>query len=185
MPNPLVKIGPQSTSKTPSRPQPLEPEPEAYAGDNFPYRGTQTHGVEPLYESAPELEYGEGRLVEYEEPETKAEQAEPIPVRIVQEAGRELRMANAVVQTAYGTGKGVRASRILGRDDKRSSATIKNLNTATVWLGHTEAAAKVGSGFPLEDGQDYTTQSQGEWFAAIDQVDDAPVYVVVEYAVHA
>lgn len=177
--NPLTKLGPMRTSKKPQRPTPEQPVPEAYAGHNNPYRGVEAHGVEPTEEPLDELDYSDGRLVEYEEPE---QQPEPVPVRVVTEGSRELKKFRPVVAHAGGTDRG-RPFQILGADDTRDRATIHNNNTATVYIGSTPEEASVANGFPIEENGTYATSSQDELYAFINQAAIAEVRIAIEYTV--
>lgn len=62
---------------------------EKYAGQNFPYRGTQAHGVEPTHAPVDVPEWDDEREgILYDEP---IGEADPVPVRIITGYGRELR----------------------------------------------------------------------------------------------
>src|SRR5258706_16098733 len=96
MPNPFMRVGAAKSSKEPpdyERPTgAVDPVPEGVSGAVFAYRGQETHGV-PTTLSAhggdPD-EYADAARydVHYVAPE---DEVEPIPVRIVLDAGRELR----------------------------------------------------------------------------------------------
>lgn len=176
--NPFVKTGSANLGKVPVRPEAIEPVPEAYVGTNHPYRGTETHGVEDTVDPLPGLEYGTGRLIEYDDPPTEPA---PIPVKIVTEGGREIKRFRPVISYAGGT-TSIQPRMILGADDARSQATIKNINTAIVWIGHEPEYATALSGYPLRQYETYVTQTQEQVYASIEQAADAQVHILIEYA---
>lgn len=157
----------------------VQPELEFYSGQNFPYRGTQAHGVDPnaTPEEVPGYEMGVG--VEYAEP---VPEPEPVPVRIVQYRGRERRRLRVIVAYAGGTNYG-KARQILGEDDCRTSARIKNNGANTVWISHSAETATDMFGYPLATGQDYQTLTQEAVYASVEDALDAPVSIAIEYSV--
>lgn len=131
MPNPLMRLGNGARTST-DAPERVVPVPEEYEGDNFPYRGTQTHGVEPVHVPE-EMRDWEGVVpAEYRvvEPEP-----EPTPVRIVQTGGRELHKWQ--VRRDYATGV---VSRVAGRNDARTTLRVRNLGASSTTAGTANAA---------------------------------------------
>lgn len=134
----------------------VQPTPERYAGENNPYRGVQEHGVEPTEESMQPPAHAEGRPVVYEEP---PEEQEPVPVRIVGEFGREIRLGQTDSVTLL---KGQKRQ-LLGKDDKRISALVRNMDEAeTVYIGFTNNISSFAGGYPLEPNAEMPLVVQGE-----------------------
>ena len=119
MPNPLARV--QVTSKEPpKRPDAIPPVPEHYEGDNNPYRGIEDHGVKPDVKPSPtqaDWDTREGRT--YMAP---AEEYEPIPVRIVQQHGNELRRMRVHRMSVDNS----RGQQLVGRNLARQSILVSN-----------------------------------------------------------
>ncbi len=137
----------QETDEGPRPGTAIKPIPETYAGQNFPYRGTETHGVDPIYDVEPPPEQWEGGMV----PVSVAEPEEPqkvIPVRIVEESSEEY--------DDWATGQadiGVNPTQIVGRNPRRSSLKIRNLSaTVVVYVGKDMGGANFFSGWPIDPG---------------------------------
>jgi hypothetical protein len=176
MPNPLIRSIPLNTSKEPQR-QGIEPVPEEYEGDNNPYRGIETHGVEPTVEPREVPGHGQGRMVTYEAPEPEPE---PIPVVIRQMGGRELRRSR--VYRAYATASA--PAQIVGRDDNRSKVKIKNLGASDVYIGDSSTTANAMHSWPLAQGEDYESNTQDTLYAMSSHASDSmQVSVMIEYSV--
>lgn len=129
MPNPFSSLARvQVTSKNaPERPEAIPPVPEHPAGDNNPYRGTESHGVAAVNKPSPtqgDWDTQEGRTY------LPAEQEyEPIPVRIVQEHGNEFRQFRVHKFTILGV------TMILPRNLSRISARLRNSGNEVLYLG--------------------------------------------------
>jgi hypothetical protein len=113
----------------------------------FPYRGTETHGVQPAHKPP---EYDDDEWTEddeskhYDQPETEVE---PIPVRIVQEFAnprKEIRTRQMPVsQTPV---------EIVNRNEARSRVWVKNIDqTNAVYIGNDGNVTTV-SGYKLVAG---------------------------------
>lgn len=116
----------------PERPQHVEPVPEHYQGVNFPYRGTENHGV-----AAPDhAEYDTREFEATFEDEANYLPAEaetpPIAVRVVNKTARERREFRSSRFTLTDS-----PQQMLGRNDKRTSVRIRSRasNTGTAWVG--------------------------------------------------
>lgn len=179
MRNPLTQR--QSvTSKKPNRPQATEPVVESYVGDNHPYRGTEAHGVKDTTEPLEDMDYSEGRPVMYDEP-SEIDEPDPIPVVVVNRSGRERRKMRTIIGYAGGTDFGS-ARRVLGEDESRTNARIKNTQAQTVYLGSEPHLAKSGYGYPLAQNETYDTRTQEEVFASVDNATDVALPVIIEYS---
>ena len=177
MRNLLTNVPLRTSKEAPDR-TPITPVPESYAGHNFPYRGIETHGVEPTEQPLEPADWEPGRPVHYEQPEPEPQ---PVPVRIVSEAGREIRRFRTFGMVTGVQGGEPRA--IVGRDEERSSVTVKHVATdVVVWVSHAPETANDIEGFPLTTGDTFVTQSHMPIFAWADETDPTSVYVSVEYA---
>lgn len=180
VPSPFVR-GRVVTSKPVDRPTPIAPVPEDYAGDNVPYRGVVDHGA-PVDDNFrdPETDMPvrpDGRLVDvYEHEETHHE---PIPVYIVNRSSRERRTFRSV--TAYAGGTNFGARQILGQDETRTRATIRNNSLGVdLWISDTAAGATDYSGYLIKQDETYTTESQEPIYAWVNNADGMRVPIAVE-----
>jgi hypothetical protein len=166
MPNPLLRLGTTNQSKkAKERPVPVEPVLEDYDGDNNPYRGTQTHGVEP---TSPERQYDNGRTHEREPLVYKAEKepADPIAVRVVGEQSSE----RPIFRTDRYTLTASQPAQLLGWDDRRQSVKITNVSdTETVRIASNGDDLNI-RGYPLDPGKDLTLSRGGQ----------SPIYAVAD-----
>lgn len=193
MPSPLTRLMPANLSRSHNgvspdtiggqeKPDAAEPQPEKYAGDNNPYRGTETHGVAADNEPRPTQGYAtRGVPIRTETPPPNVE---PVPVRIVEEGGREIRTARTGVVYAAGTASG-NAKLFLGRDENRTFTRIKNSSAVTVYISHIQStvASAAMNGFPISAGESYETQTQEELYAAApDSTDDVQFALIIEYS---
>lgn len=133
MPNPLARVGTPKRQKTepPDRPAPLAPIPEATSEPNFPYRGSETHGVKPTGSPADFSGY-EGTVDAFFEIEPEPEHV--VPVRIVQgNDARQRRVGRAFQIPVIIGGDPVQ---IIGRNDRRVKLLVRVLpaNVADVLL---------------------------------------------------
>jgi hypothetical protein len=177
MPSPFTRR-PMVTSDPVRDRQPITPVMESVDADVFPYRGTQTHGVEPTEKFLEPADYTDGRPVEYERAETPPD---PIPVRIVSESGRELRQFRTV---AMATGDNVNGARmVLGQDEERSSVRLKHITeSAVVWVSHEYGSAGPINGYPLAEGDEWSSNAHTPIYAWVDSATAIPVYMSIEYA---
>lgn len=178
MPNPLMRTGRQVTSDPVRERQPITPVPESIDDINHPYRGTEDHGVIPMYKPLAPQQWEDGRPAPVQEP---PKQEEPVPVRIVGEAANELRrMRTFGAYTGVNTGQPIP---IIGKDLERESVYVKHIiDAATIWLSHSRETCNALNGHPLQKGDDFVTRSQDQLFAWADSADPLTVYVRVEYS---
>lgn len=131
-------------------PERVQPVPEEYEGVNFPYRGTEQHGV-PV---PPNAKY-DTREFEYEQPDTKVgylpedKEPDPIPVRIVQESARE-RLEWRCIQGSVGDAP----VPIVDRLEARRSLAVKVMPDSPngVYVGPTQDV-KPYTGFYVAPGE--------------------------------
>lgn len=186
MGNPLVNAQ-RNTSKPPPAEQydppymdgMVTPIPESYAGDNNPYRGTESHGVHPTVDPTNTPGYREdGRpvalpLVPDSEPPA------PLPVRIVNEGGKEFDKWR--VATAYAIPQ---ASQIVGALRSRTTLRIRNNSeTDTVYVSP-DSSCSPFTGYPLRPGAELSLNSTDPVYACTDPaVPQVILSVLWEYTV--
>jgi len=164
----------------PERPDRVTPVPEEYEGVNFPYRGSQNHGVPQQQNIDPESYYDHTQYDDGEIPATlpAEKEADPIPVKIVQDTARErlqIRFGNFLAQE---TGQA-----IVNRHEKRRVLTLfNNDSTNSVYLGE-EAGVRVATGFELEAGKQIEIRSTEEVWVITDPTITVKVSYAWEYAV--
>jgi len=120
-------------------PEKVKPVPEHYEGVNFPYRGTEKHGVE-----VPKDAHYDTREFQYDEDEDEIDylpeepEPDPIPVKVVTDTARERLDWRAIRFRVTDV-----PQQILGRHDRRKAVRIKNHgllngepNTTPVYIGN-------------------------------------------------
>lgn len=130
----------------------LTPVIDEIAGVNLPYRGNVDHGVKSdEVENTDESHYWTGRPVEYaEEPK---EDAEPIPVRIVNLGSREVKHFHVARYSIDNKA----AQMVAGRSEQRTSLKITNLSTTeTIFVGPNPNVSTYADGYPLGPGKDFS-----------------------------
>lgn len=172
---------------SPERPDRVKPVPDEIKGPNYPYRGSNTHGVdqgpagadpEAYYENDEWDDGANATEIGYL-PDEKIE--DPVPVRIVSATGRERRdwRATRVVVTDQ-------AQQILGRHDKRLRTVITvhpfaadetTANTNPIYIGN-DAGLRQYTGYRIGAGTTFDTLMSTEDVWAI-----APVGTTVEVSV--
>jgi hypothetical protein len=162
-------------------PQYLVPAPDRYGGVNFPYRGSQDHGVPPTETATGTAENYEGGTVEVSYPAADAE-VPPVPVRIVETDTRHEYTQWRAIQ-AFASGA---PSMVVSRQEGRDRVTIKNIDSSTgtaVWLGPDANVSKM-SGFRIEkDGGSVTLQTEAEvWAVSDDPLKVVPLCAVTEFS---
>lgn len=135
------------------RPEAVQPVPEHYEGVNFPYRGTEQHGVavpEGTEFNTREFQYKEEDPEEYAEP---LPEPEPIPVRVVTNHSRErLAFRSARYRVTD------QAEQLVGRHEHRRGIRIKvhwqtdAVDSNPVWIGHDDGV-KPYTGYQLDRGE--------------------------------
>ncbi len=155
---------------------PMEPMPESVQGWHFPYRGGETHGVDPTLFDIPTYEEDwEGGKVEYKEPE---EPPTPVLVKIVEESANERDEWRAFQTVADGL-----ARIVVGRHDKRTNLKIYNLDADTrVWVGGDSGISRL-SGFPVNAGSEFSLSGTEEVWAVSDDGSQCILAVMLEYTV--
>jgi hypothetical protein len=193
MPNPFMRLGsPNRAQGSPvDRERPTgaqEPVPEHVHGTVFPYRGMDPHGVDPNNDGWRNTEEYEGKYtrglpIEYEALESGPE---AIPVYIVDtnEKGREYHTGNVFRTYAPGTTGGNSATRIVSSDvasRRRTKARVKNLDTATVYIGLGSEQATLAQGWPLAQNETFEHAGESEIWAVSSGANDAAMAVYIEY----
>jgi len=159
-------------------PQYIVPAPERYGGANFPYRGQQTHGVEPTDTAIGSPDNYEGGAVEvaHEAPENEVA---PVPVRIVAGAATEYRQ----FQT-YQASVTDQPHMVVGQKLGRSLAAITIVGGAIVYLGPS-SSVRSDNGFPvglINLDPKFVTMGEAPVWAVCAPGDVSTIAVHVEYA---
>lgn len=182
MPNPLLNALPRNISRRTPADVRIEPVPEEYEGDNNPYRGIESHGVEPTADPRPVPGHSEGRPVVYDAPQ---EEPEPLPVVIRSEHGRELRRSRFYHE--YASPNTTNPRRIVSDDDGRTKVTIQNISDEDVWIGDTAETANSVHGWRLRNLVTsphivFESTTQKSLYALSTTADQKELAIVVEYA---
>lgn len=157
--------------------EPVPPIPEAYEGDNNPYRGTEAHGVAPTVEPRPVPGHASGRVVEFDPP---LPEPEPIPVVVVNTGARELRRSRFYQPRA----NILNPTQLVGRDEQRITVKVKNLGATTIYISDDASTANAQHGWPLAQNEVFEQDTQDElWALSTHATDPMPVAVTVLYAV--
>jgi hypothetical protein len=172
-------------SATPERiPEYIEPAPDRYGGVNFPYRGQQTHGVEPTDTAAGSPENYEGGTVEVAYPPAPGDIIPPVPVRIV-ETDTEHEYTQWRTVQAFASGA---PTMVLSRKEGRERVTVKNISiTGTdthVWIGPDSNVSKM-SGFRVESDGGSVTLERCEaeiWAVSDDPTKTLPLCILFEFS---
>lgn len=155
---------PRHYDKTPTvqYPDAVQPVTEGRTGPNFPYRGAETHGVDPrndpytrTTEILPEVE------PVFSEPPPRID---PVPVIIHSSSSAEINTWHAT-QVPVNTNP----AQIIGRDPQRKSVTLRNLSgTNTVYIGR-QFGIDYNTGYPLDPQKDVTIHTTEEvWGISVD-----------------
>lgn len=170
-----------STDDVSATPEPLpsyiQPAPERYGGVNFPYRGQQTHGVEPTDTAVGSPDDYEGGSIEvaYQAPE---DDIPPVPVRIVDTAAHEYTQWRATQAFANPS-----PTLVVSRKEGRERVTLKNIGTVNVWIGPDSNVSKM-SGFRVEANGGSVTfeRCEAEIWAVSDDATVVPLCAVFEFS---
>lgn len=123
-------------------PQYIVPAPDRYGGVNFPYRGSQDHGVPPTETAVGSPDDWEGGRVEVAH--TPPEDAVvPVPVRIVTGAAREYKHFQTWQDSIT-----EQPRMVVGQQLGRTFAAITIVGGAIVYLG-ASSSVREDSGFPI------------------------------------
>lgn len=157
----------------------LEPQPDTTTGFNFPYRGTEQHGVAPVEQT--HYTPSEKWALDEHAPDYEAEpkHVEPVAVRIVQESSREFRSFSTGVATVDAT-----VRMIAGRNDHRTTLRIRNTSaTKAIYIG-TSMVNSV-SGFPIAANASETLYTEMEVYAISEDGSSVNVAILAEFRVEA
>lgn len=159
--------------------EPLQPAPDTFEPINFPYRGTEQHGVAP--QERPWIPHdptiddwteGDDGPVEYAE-------IEPIPVILYQTGPREIKSWRAFQGYA-----GSSSSILVGQNGNRRRTRIRSLaetDGPTVYIGHTSNTSSL-EGYPIDPGQSVEIDTEEEVYSVSDGI-GVNVAVIVELVV--
>lgn len=155
------------------------PLPEAYAVPFFPYRGTQTHGVDPGKVTQVADEDSEGGKVDVSYFEPGAPDIDPVPVRIVTGTAHEYQRFH----TWQVTLNALSAIMVASRKDGRQNLRIRNFSaagTGRVWLG-SDAGVTSYTGYPLTGYDEIVFTGEAEVYGIAD-TGTVTLAVLSEYA---
>lgn len=169
---------PGQADAAPDRPHAVPPVPEHYAGVNFPYRGVETHGVEP-----PKGAHYDTR--EFQLPEEQPDHAEdalpepdPVLVRVVNQHARERRMWRTVRHQATQY-----ASRAVGRNDARTRMRLRNLDTVnSVYIG-ADMQTSAATGYKVSAGAEIPFESTEDVWVCTGDTSIVEIAIMYEYGV--
>jgi hypothetical protein len=147
---PDYSVGPDAPVELP------DPVLERPVGGWLPYRGYVDHGVavddhETEAYATEENGYWEGRPVPYEEPAKPG--ADPVPVRIVNDAPNEMKRFRVSRTQATTSG-----NQLLGRNPRRNSVRLRNMDAANILYIHHEPNYTSWLGYPILPGTDLEIQ---------------------------
>lgn len=164
---------------------PLNPIPDRAEPINFPYRGSNTHGVEVearpwIPQDADEQSWtGEAPYDATPYPLI------PVPVEIVNRSAGEIREWRTVLSSA----SKLSSNRIAGANPRRTRMRIKHVNTADataiVFIGHDGAMSNL-SAWPLSPGESVEITTEGEVWALLNSAATNPtadVAIILEMTV--
>lgn len=169
---------PASAAPNGAIPNPVRPIVE-HTGWGMPYRGFEAHGVNPNSskpQDVPADLFDQAEAPAYEEKAPERVEV-PVPVRIVQEGAKENKEWFSGQEVA-----GATASMIASRDERRTSLTVKNIGTVTVWIGPDNRVSKA-SGFPLAANDSQSFNGWGAVWAVSDDGTNQTLAVIGEYVV--
>lgn len=177
MPNPIMSMFPRNTGQRPQKEDmDIEPVPEHYAGYNNPYRGTETHGVEPTVDPRPVPTHAEFVEETFEPP---IPEADPIPVVVVTQGGREIRRSRIF----QGKANANQNNQLVGRDEMRVKIRVKNLGASDVYIGNNNNTANAAHGWPIRQHEVWESETQGElWVLSSHATDPMTLAVNVVYS---
>lgn len=142
------------------------PLPEGYATPFFPYRGTQTHGVNPGAVTQVADEDSEGGKIDLSYFEPRTPDIDPVPVRIVEGAVHEYRRFHTwQVQL-----NAVSSIMVASRKDGRQNLRVRNFSTVgtnRVWLG-SDASVTPYTGYPLTGNDEVIFTGEAEVYGIAD-----------------
>lgn len=167
--------------KSPKRPDRVQPVPEKVEGENFPYRGNETHGVASTGGVDPEGYYEHDQWSDGDDPRVLKPEAEiePVPVRVVQKTSHERRDWRSGQYTVQDFGQ-----QIVGRHEKRLTLTITNNSVDTnVYLGH-DSGVRPYTGYILAPGKSTPViQTTEDLWAVCDPTKSVVVSFMYEFGI--
>jgi hypothetical protein len=148
--------------------------------EHNPYRGTETHGVEPRYDPV-EIPGYDGRAVPVQHEIKEAPEIDPIPVKIVKGYTREIIMWRPS-QTSIGQRSGM-AERVVGRNEKRARLILKNAGPNNVFIGPSDGGLII-AGYRLDLNEVREFTAQDGMYAMCNPGEFATIHAIVEFADH-
>ena len=150
----------------------MAPVPIGYRGQNFDYRGQQTHGVAPMEPMSRVSD--EGGMVPIDviprEPTP-----EPVPVRIIDDSPDDYK----VWQTWQDYARPI-ASRVVQRREGRSTVKLQNISqTVALYIGPTSSVTNY-TGWRLAPGAVFTLECEAEIWAISADTTDVPLCAYME-----
>lgn len=143
-------------------PDAVEPVTEGRTGPNFPYRGAETHGVDPRNDPWTRTTETLAEVPPvFDEPPASIT---PIPVIIHSSSSAEINTWHATQVPVN-----IQPAQIVGRDPQRRSVTLRNLSgTNTVYIGR-QFGIDYNTGYPLDPQKDVTIHTTEEvWGISVD-----------------
>ena len=174
--------GVQENTEVDEGPRPgtiIEPIPEHYAGTVFPYRGTETHGVHPMFTPVVSPEEWEGGMVTVDP--DKGDDGPPeaaMPVRIVQVGPKEIDQFRVNRITVDG-----QARLVVNRMPERESFRIKNLDGAKAIYVSDQSNVSAATGWRVDAGQEFTVDADNEVYAISADGTAVEAVVLLTYSV--
>lgn len=155
----------------------VKPLVEHYQGHVFPYRGTETHGVDPNFDIPPSPDEWEGGFVPVEtEPVTKDK---PMRVTVVRQGDDEI-LKLRIMQTQVGANPRL----ILGQMKERQTTRIKNAGAVTIWIGANESVNKNVNAYPLAAGVEFVTNATTSIWGVSDDGTEVIVCIAIDTIIH-
>jgi hypothetical protein len=171
----------QTNGMQPSRErehQIVQPVAEEYAGQNFPYRGVESHGVQPTVDPAEYADaWDEGTKVVAVSADD-GEPPEPVRVIVVNKAAREIKDWRPIRVSV-----GPNGGNVLSRNDQRTSARIQNISTDKTCYLSNDSGVSTYTGHPLGPGQVLDLQTTQDVFAISGTQDQVELSIVVQHTI--
>lgn len=167
----------QDTEDGPAPGTAIKPLVEEYEGRNFPYRGSEIHGVDPLFDVPPSPESWEGGMVSVDVDDEAKEPEKVLPVRIVSESTKEFETWST--QQVY---VGEYPVQIVGRDTRRTNLKIKNLSaTVVLYVAPSEQSAKRTLAYPVDPNESFTLVGSDQLWAVSATSAQVLVAILIEF----
>lgn len=156
------------------------PLPEGFGVGFFPYRGTQTHGVDPGMVTPVADEDSEGGKVDTSYFQPRTPDIDPVPVRIVEGAAHEYQRFRTWQAYLNATSPVL----VAGRQDGRQNLRIRNfatVGTARVWLS-ADSNVTSYTGYPLSGNDELILSGEAPVYGIAD-TGTVTLAVLSEYSV--